>query len=101
MLVSTKVLSFMPFVPAAANHAPQMKALIKQSGGLPLSAFVSFLLSDQNLDLLGQQAADGGTTTGGKDFGLSQRLLTQANCHILLGRSVRVARDIRVFKRSS
>jgi hypothetical protein len=44
----------MPLVPADANHAAQMKALIEQRNRLPLRAFVGLFFTDQNINLLSQ-----------------------------------------------
>jgi hypothetical protein len=55
----------MPLVPASANLSAQMEALVKESESLALGAFVGLILSNQNLDLLGKQAADRGTASRG------------------------------------
>ena len=52
----------MKFVPADSNHAAQVKTVVEQIQDLPLRAFIGILLSNQGLDLLSQQAANGGRT---------------------------------------
>ncbi len=47
----------MPVVPQGANHSAQMEALIEQRIGLPLSAFISFFLANENLNLFCQKSA--------------------------------------------
>src|SRR5207237_95134 len=83
----------MPLVPAGPNHAAQMEALIEQSRSLTLGKLVSFFFPNQDLDLLCQQTADGGSTTRSQNFGLAKRLLVQANCDILLGHNRGIAKS--------
>src|ERR1700756_1984042 len=89
MLVSTNVLSFMPLVSADANHTTQMEPLVEQRRGLALSSFVSFFLSDQNLNLFGQETANRGTTAGSKNLCLANGLRGKTNCNILLSHNRR------------
>ncbi len=48
----------MPFVPAGADDAAQVKALIQQHSGLALRALVGLFFPDENFNLFGQEAAD-------------------------------------------
>jgi hypothetical protein len=65
-----------------------MKALVEQHHGLPVSPLVSLIVPNQNLDLLGQQAADGRTPPRCQYFGFPNRLLRKADCKILLGHKI-------------
>ena len=75
----------MQFIPADSSHAAQMKALLKQAQSLSLSAFVCFLLTDEDFNLFCDETADGRGTTGGKDLHLADRLPAEADRQILLG----------------
>jgi hypothetical protein len=55
----------MPFVPAGANHATHVKALIEQRRSLSLGALVGFFLSDQDFNLLGEKSTDRGASACG------------------------------------
>ena len=59
MLVSTKVLSFMPFVSTGSNPAAHMKPLIEQSQGLSLRMLVGFRLPDKGFNLLREGQGSG------------------------------------------
>ena len=48
----------MPFVTGRTNHASQMEAVVEQRFGLAMRLLIGLIITDQNLDLLGQQAAD-------------------------------------------
>jgi len=50
--------SFMPFIPASADHATQVKALIEQHSGLMLSPLVGFFFPGKNFNLFGHEGAD-------------------------------------------
>jgi hypothetical protein len=45
----------MQFIPACGDYTTQMKTLFEKSHCLPLSAFVCFFFSNQNLDLASHQ----------------------------------------------
>src|ERR1700688_904912 len=77
------VLALMQFITAGSDYAAQVKTLIEQRHSLPLSAFVGFLLADEDLYLPGQQTADGGRTPGSKDFGHADGLPVETDGQIL------------------
>ena len=74
MFVSTKTLSLMPFVSTGSNHAAHMKPLIEQRHGLTLRPPVRFFFAHKDLNLLGQKTTDGGSTAGGENSHLLERL---------------------------
>jgi len=74
----------MQVVPVAPDHAAQVKALIEQRRRLSLRTFIGLLVPHENLNLLGEESADGGGTAGGKDFSFPKGLSVQAYSHILL-----------------
>src|SRR5580700_8695451 len=106
------VLPLMQLITAGLNGPAQMKTLFEQQHGLPLGAFEGFFLANEDLNLTGQQTADGGGTLGSDDLGLSNRLPVEANGQILFAvvlclgqralrktaRIVRVARILRAVK---
>lgn len=57
----------------------KMEPLIKKRERTPLRLLVGVVLTDQRLDLLGEQAADGGVPLGCKSLGLSQRAAVQTD----------------------
>src|SRR5258706_9777165 len=77
------VLSLMQFVPADSNYAAQVKTLVEQCHRLPLSALVSLFFTYEELNLMSQQAADGGRTAGSDDLGLLYGLPGQTDCQVL------------------
>src|SRR6267143_232040 len=78
------VLSLMQFVPADSNYAAQVKTLVEQCHGLPLSALISLFFTYEELNLMSQQAADGGRTAGSDDLGLLYGFPVETNCQVLL-----------------
>src|ERR1022692_73278 len=82
--------SLVPLVPAGADRSAQIKTLIEQRYGLSLGALIDLFFSGQNLDLFGQQIADGIAGPRGQDFGLPKRLLSEAHGHISLDHSGRL-----------
>src|SRR6267143_5022228 len=77
------VLSLMQFVPADSNYAAQVKTLVEQCHGLPLSALVSLFFTYEELNLMSQQAADRGRTAGSDDFGLLYGFPVETDCQVL------------------
>jgi hypothetical protein len=71
-LVSTKVLSLMQFVPTRSNYSAHAKAFVKKRHSLALGAFVCLFFSDEDLNLSGEEPADGGLASGSKNLGLLQ-----------------------------
>src|SRR5690349_15776368 len=82
-LVSTNVLAVMPLVPAGDNQAAQMKALFQQRQRGAPRTFPGFFRSDQPLDFLRQQTANGGGATGGQDPRFAHGLGAEADRDIL------------------
>src|SRR3981189_2318944 len=89
MLVSTNVLSLMQFVSTGSNHTAHMKAFIEQRHGLPLRMIVGLFLPDKDLNLLGKETADRGSTPCGENPHLLKSLTGQAYGHVLLGHKCR------------
>src|SRR6267378_7669262 len=77
------VLSLMQFVPADSNYAAQVKTLVEQRHRLPLSALVSLFFTYEELNLMSQQAADGGRTASSDDLGLLNGLPVETDCQVL------------------
>jgi hypothetical protein len=50
----------MEFISSDLNYAAQVKALVEQGHCLALGAFVGFFLAYKYLNLISQEAADGG-----------------------------------------
>ena len=100
------VLSLMQFVPADSNYAAQVKTLVEQRHRLPLSALVSLFFTYEELDLMSQQAADGGRTAGSDDLGLLYGFPVKTDCQVLFSvglcgchnTSVYLSRIIRVTR---
>ena len=100
------VLSLMQFVPADSNYAAQVKTLVEQRHRLPLSALVCLFFTYKELNLMSQQAADGGRTAGSDDLGLLYGLPVQTDCQVLFSvglcrhhnTSVHLSRIIRVTR---
>src|SRR5882762_11569604 len=100
------VLSLMQFIAADANYAAQVKTLVEQRHGLPLSALVSLFFTYEGFNLTSQQAADGGRTAGSDDLGLLYGLPVQTDCQVLFSvalsshddTSIHLSRIIRVAR---
>ena len=100
------VLSLMQFVPADSNYTAQVKTLVEQRHRLPLSALVSLFFTYEELNLMSQQAADGGRTAGSDDLGLLNGLPVETDCQVLFSvglcgchnTSVHFSRIIRVTR---
>jgi hypothetical protein len=73
----------MQLIPSGRYCAAQVKPLIQQGHGLPLSSFVGFFLTYQDFDLTSQQPADGARPPGSDDFGLSNRFPVETDRQIL------------------
>jgi len=63
-----------------------MKALIEERHRLALRALIGLLLPYENLNLLGEETADRGSTARSKDLDFPGGLPVKAYRHILLGR---------------
>src|SRR5260370_33688474 len=74
----------MEFIPAGSNPPAQVKTVVEQIQGLPLRAFAGFLLANEGLDLMGQQATNRGRTPSGDDLGFLNGFPIQADCNVLL-----------------
>src|ERR1700730_9319462 len=104
------VLPLMQFIPAGSNYTAQGKTLIQQRHGLPLRAFVGFLLAYEDLNLTSQQTADRSRTPSSEDLGHPDGVSVETNGKVLfsivlcichkyahaLSRMVRVSRSMRV-----
>ena len=99
----------MQFVSTDSNHTAHMKAFIEQRHGLSLGTIIGLFLPDKDLNLLGKETADRGSTPCGENPHFLKRLPGQAYGHVLLGHSavalihgpsriIRVARILRVVK---
>jgi hypothetical protein len=73
----------MQFASARSNHATHMKALVKKRPSLSFGSFICFLLTDEELNLLGKKAADRRFSTSGQNLGLLENLPTQAYRDVL------------------
>jgi hypothetical protein len=78
------VLPLMEFISVGSNHAAQVKALVEQAHGLPFSVFVGFFFPYQDLDLAGQETADGRGAPSRDDLGLLNGLSVETDRHVLL-----------------
>jgi hypothetical protein len=74
----------MEFISARSNHAAQVKALVEQGHGLPFGVFVGFFFTYQDLDLAGQETADGRGAPSRDDLGLLNGLSVETDRHVLL-----------------
>jgi len=74
----------MQFVPAHSNYPTHMKAFVKKRHSLSFGTFICFLVADQDLDLLGKEAADRRFATGGQNLGLLEDLPAEAYRDVLL-----------------
>jgi hypothetical protein len=75
----------MQFISAASNYTAQMEALIEQHRRLSLSTLIGLVFAHKNFDLLGEESADGSSTTRGKDFGFQHGLSAETYGQVLLG----------------
>jgi len=61
-----------------------MKTLVKMRHRLPFGTFVCFFVTNEELDLLGKEAADGRFPPGSQNLGFLEHLPTQAYRDVLL-----------------
>jgi len=73
----------MQFVSACSNYAAHMKALVKKRHSLSFGSFICFLLTDEELDLLGKETADRRFPTSSQNLGLLEDLPTKAYRDVL------------------
>jgi len=83
----------MEFIPARSNYTAEVKTTVEQGHGLPLGPFVCFFLTDEDLNLPGQEAADGSGTPRGHDPGLLNCFPVEADRHVLLPFSLGARHD--------
>jgi hypothetical protein len=74
----------MEFFAGGGNYSAHTEALVEKRQGLPLGTLIGFFLSNEEFDLMGKKAADGGFTAGGEDLGLPENLAAEANGYVLL-----------------
>jgi hypothetical protein len=74
----------MPFVPTGSDHSAHVKTFVEKRPSLPLGVVVCFLVANEQLDLLGKEAADRSFTSGSENLGLLEHLPTQTYCDVLL-----------------
>src|SRR6266513_3861420 len=72
MLVSTKHLALMKFVPRTRRPPAEVKTLTEARQGASAGTIESLALADDFLQFGGQQAADRTTRLGGEDAGFPQ-----------------------------
>jgi hypothetical protein len=74
----------MEFIPACSDYTAQVKTTVEQGHCLPLRPFVGFFLTYEDLNLLGQEAADGSGTPRGDNPGLLNCFPVKTDRHVLL-----------------
>jgi hypothetical protein len=74
----------MQFVPTCSYQTAHAKTCFEKSRSLPLSTLICLIFTDQGLDLVGEQTADRGLTTGRQNFGLPEYLPTETYSYVLL-----------------
>src|SRR5260370_10071052 len=82
ILVSTKHLSLMKFVPRTSGTPTQTQACAESRQRTLLRAFVRLAFSHQFLEFRGQQAADRAALFGGQYSRFSQNLRVQLQCNV-------------------
>lgn len=70
--------------PEALSERPQTETMIHQVQSAAKGVLVPLFLTHQSLDLLLQQCADGGGSSGGKDLGLPEGFCTETHGYVLL-----------------
>ena len=73
----------MQFLPARSNCSPHVKPLVHKLQSLSFGARIGFFVTNQELDLLRNEAADRGLTPGGEDLGLFEDFPAQTDRHVL------------------
>src|SRR5712692_1271786 len=88
------VLPLMEFISVGSNHPAQVKASVEQGHGLPFSVFVGFFFAYEDLDLAGQETADGRGAPSRDHLGLLNGLSVETDRHILLSTVLCSCHDI-------
>ena len=75
----------MQFISTGSNHFAQMEALVKQLHGLSARTLIRIFSLHENLNLLGKESTDGGSSAAGESSQFLQRVPGETYCHVLFG----------------